>query len=116
METLRQWQNQTVAVDDDILPSTLEEVIGRHRAEIWSHSLGTNGQSYLRILLPAMEGVEVENIHKLTIISKSRPEFYDFDLFDQPDQESDLDMRRLTELTYTVFRHRDHRFGPQRRG
>ena len=103
METLRQWQNQTVAVDDDILPSTLEEVIGRHRAEIWSHSLGTNGQSYLRILLPAMEGVEVENIHKLTIISKSRPEFYDFDLFDQPDQESDLDMRRLTELTYTVF-------------
>ncbi len=103
METLRQWQNQTVAVDDDILPSTLDEVIGHHRAEIWSHSLGTNGQSYLRVLLPAMEGVEIENIHKLTILSKSRPEFYDFDLFNQPDQEPDLDKRKLTELTYTVF-------------
>ena len=103
METLRKWQNQIVAVDDDILPSTLAEVIGHHKAEIWSHSLGEDGRSYLRILLPAMESVETEYIHKLTILTKSRPEFYDFDLFNQPDQESDLDNRKLTELTYTVF-------------
>lgn len=103
METLRKWQNQIVAVDDDVLPSTLEEVIGHHKAEIWSHSLEMNGQSYLRVLLPSIEAVETGNIHKLTILSKSRPEFYDFDLFNQPDQEPDLDNRKLTELTCTVF-------------
>ncbi len=103
METLRSWQNQTVAVGDDILPSTLDEVIGHHKAEIWSHSLGPNGQSYLRFLLPAMEAIGSGDIHRLTILSKSRPEFYDFDLFDQPEQERDLDNRRLAELTYTVF-------------
>ena len=103
MESLRKWQNQIVAVDDDVLPLTLGEVIGHHKAEIWSHSLEMNGLAYLRLLLPSVEVVESENIHKLTILSRSRPEFYDFDLFNQPDQEPDLDNRKLTELTCTVF-------------
>jgi len=40
---------------------------------------------------------------KPTIIPDSRPEFYDFDLFNQPGQHPSIDNCLLTELTYTVF-------------
>ena len=38
-----------------------------------------------------------------TILPPSRPEFFDFDLFNQPGQTPELDDRPLTELSYTVF-------------
>ncbi len=103
METIRKWQAQPVAVADEALPATLGEVIGHHRAEIWSHSLGPGGQAYLRFLFPITDATDVEHIRNLTILSKSRPEFFDFDLFSQPGQDPELDNRKLTELTYTVF-------------
>ena len=103
METIRKWQDQPVAVADEVLSSTLREVIGHHRAEIWSHSLDTGGQAYLRFLFPATDTADVEHIRNLTILSRSRPEFFDFDLFSQPGQVPELDNRKLTELTYTVF-------------
>jgi DNA polymerase-3 subunit epsilon len=34
---------------------------------------------------------------------ESRPEYYDFDLFNQPGQSRELDERALGELSYTVF-------------
>ncbi|MEN8779597.1 MAG: exonuclease domain-containing protein [Desulfobacterales bacterium] len=103
LETIRKWQNQPVAVADEVLSSTLKEVIGHHRAEIWSHSLGPGGAAYLRFLFPTTDTADVEHIRNLTILSKSRPEFFDFDLFNQPGQIPELDNRKLTELTYTVF-------------
>ncbi|MGD2000324.1 MAG: exonuclease domain-containing protein [Desulfobacterales bacterium] len=103
LETIRKWQNQPVAVADEVLSSTLKEVIGHHRAEIWSHSLGPGGAAYLRFLFPTTDAADVEHIRNLTILSKSRPEFFDFDLFNQPGQIPELDNRKLTELTYTVF-------------
>jgi DNA polymerase-3 subunit epsilon len=40
----------------------------------------------------------------LTILPESRPEFYDFDLFDRAENKvAELETRLLTELTYTVF-------------
>lgn len=33
----------------------------------------------------------------------SRPEYYDFDLFNQPGQRPELDARRLADLSYTAF-------------
>jgi DNA polymerase-3 subunit epsilon len=103
MESLRKWLGQAVSVADEVLPSTLGEVIGHHRAEMWSHSYGHAGQAYVRFLFPAPEVTDVEHIRPLTILSKSRPEFFDFDLFSQPGQVPELDNRKLTELTYTVF-------------
>ena len=35
--------------------------------------------------------------------SEGRPEFYDFDLFNQPGQSPELDERPLADLSYTVF-------------
>ena len=103
METIRKWQEEPVAVADEVLSTTLKEVIGHHKAEIWSHSLGPGGKAYLRFLFPTTDTVDIEPIRNLTILSKSRPEFFDFDLFSQPGQIPELDNRKLTELTYTVF-------------
>jgi len=59
--------------------------------------------AYLRLFLPSCQSDTACNIRSITILPESRPEFYDFDLFNQPGQSPDLDDRLLTELTYTVF-------------
>jgi DNA polymerase-3 subunit epsilon len=38
-----------------------------------------------------------------TVLATARPVYYDFDLFSLTGQTPELDHRRLTELTYTVF-------------
>jgi DNA polymerase-3 subunit epsilon len=53
--------------------------------------------------LPALKPVSQHLPHNLAIIPDSRPEFYDFDLFNQPGQLPEIDNRPLTDLTYTVF-------------
>jgi DNA polymerase-3 subunit epsilon len=76
--------------------------------EIWSHSCSSatdtaEKKSYLRVLLPAVEMSEPDSIRSITILPESRPEFYDFDMFNQPGQIPELDSRPLTELTFTIF-------------
>jgi DNA polymerase-3 subunit epsilon len=103
METLRKWEEEIITVGDEVLPSTLKEVITHHEAEFWSHSYADGQRAYLRILFPAVEMPKIGRIRNLTILPKSRPEFFDFDLFSQPGQKPELDQRQLSELTYTVF-------------
>jgi DNA polymerase-3 subunit epsilon len=74
-----------------------------HDMEVWSHALEKGNRAYLRFLFPTVEVCKQEPVRKLTILPRSRPEFFDFDLFNQPDQRPELDNQRLTELTYTVF-------------
>lgn len=119
IETLREWESQPLTLGTERIPLTLKEVIGHHEAEIWSHSceksdkktgffgktrfLKNKDKSYLRLLLPAVETVEPNTIRSIMVLSESRPEFYDFDLFNQPGQTLEKDNRPLTELSYTVF-------------
>lgn len=103
METLRKWEEQIITVGDEVLPSTLKEVIAHHDAECWSHSYADGRRAYLRLLFPAIEMPDTGRIRNLTILPQSRPEFFDFDLFSQPGQKPELDQRQLSELTYTVF-------------
>ena len=104
METLKKWDEQPLIVENEGIPLTLKEVVGHHEAEIWSYSCrDADNQSYLRICLPEVEAVESDTIRTMTIIPESRPEFYDFDLFNQPGQTPELDDQPLTSLTYTVF-------------
>jgi len=102
METLKQWEERRVDVEEESLPLTLKEVIGHHDGELWSHTCG-NGRAYLRLLLPKVEIGEAARIRELTILPKSRPEFFDFDLFNQPGQRPEIDNRPLDRVTYTVF-------------
>lgn len=103
MDTLHRWEGQVIAVEDEGLPSTLQEVIRHHEAEIWSHSCEDCDQAYLRLLLPTADAPGPRSLRRLTILPESRPEFFDFDLFNQPGQKPELDHRPLLELAYTVF-------------
>jgi DNA polymerase-3 subunit epsilon len=104
MEILKKWDEQPLMIEDEGIPLTLKEVVGHHEGEIWSYSCrDAQNQSYLRFCLPAVEALESDNIRTMTIVPESRPEFYDFDLFNQPGQNPELDDQSLLSLTYTVF-------------
>jgi len=103
METLRKWEEQPIALNDFVLPSTLKEIIEYHKMKIWSHSFDDHRRAYLRLLIPAVEAAVISRSRDLTILPESRPEFFDFDLFNQPDQRPEVDQRPLSELSFTVF-------------
>jgi DNA polymerase-3 subunit epsilon len=118
IQTLRKWEAEVVVVGKEGIPSTLREVIEHHGAKMWPATLrqttGNDGgappspdaaivKSGLRLFLPDVETPEPETLRKITVISESRPEFYDFDLFNQPGSTHELDNRLLSDLTYTIF-------------
>ncbi|WP_319409887.1 exonuclease domain-containing protein [uncultured Desulfosarcina sp.] len=105
IEALRQWSDLPLTGMQKGYPLTLKEVFEHHHAEIWPHTDKKNGdETCLRIFIPMVqsEGVS-ENIRHVTLLPKGRPEFYDFDLFNQPGQTPEMGKRLLGELTYTVF-------------
>lgn len=106
IDILRKWEEQQVKISNSGLPFKLREVLGHHGAEIWCHSCvqDTVCRSYLRLFLPAVNIRETEDISAMKAIRPgSRPEFYDFDLFNQPGQTLELDEIPLADLTFTVF-------------
>jgi len=115
LETLRQWQGRELMIKGEGLPLPMRDVLERHGAEIWPQSeseteSGTESQTEsgpkacLRLLFPSVSvTVGKERQWRPRISLENRPEFYDFDLFNQPGQIPDLDNLRLTQLRYTVF-------------
>ena len=103
IEILKKWDEQFISIKDESIPLTLKEVIKHHEGEIWSYAFKDSNKSYLRLLLPAVEVSKPRRSSNLTILPESRPEFYNFDLFNQPGQDTKLDNRSLDELSYTVF-------------
>ena len=98
--TLRAWENQPLLTDGHGSPLTLKEVAERHGGEVWYQADKATQTAYLRLLLPL---TQPEPVRFQPVAEESRPEYYDFDLFHQPGQTPEIDQRRLTELTYTVF-------------
>jgi DNA polymerase-3 subunit epsilon len=104
IETLREWEQAPLEFEQERLSMTLREIIDHLGSDIGSYeSKRLKGTSYLRLFLPVAEIFEPEEIRPLTILPESRPEYYDFDLFDQAGQVAELENRLLTDLTYTVF-------------
>jgi DNA polymerase-3 subunit epsilon len=119
IQTLREWEAEAVMVGKEGIPSTLREVIEHHGAKMWpailrptddNHGPETGPRSDLppvksglRLFLPDVETTEPDTLRKIMVVPKSRPTFYDFDLFSQDGQTLELDNRPLTELTCTVF-------------
>ena len=96
---LAQWEAEPC---DGAAPQgcTLQAVLARHAAECWQRHDAASGQGYVRLALPA--GAEAR--HWIAPQAEdSRPEFYDFDLFNRPGQDTALHERPLGELAYTVF-------------
>jgi DNA polymerase-3 subunit epsilon len=104
METVDLWTEKVLSLKEQGLPLTLGEVIHYHQAEIWPYAEPRRARATgIRLTLPALKALEKHLPHNLAIIPDSRPEFYDFDLFNQPGQMPAIDNQPLTELTYTVF-------------
>lgn len=80
---------------------TVQEVVQRHDGEIWS-SDGPDGTAYVRLLLPLTEDASQPGAPAVLEIG-SRPELYDFDLFDLPVESLAWQDRRLSDLAYTIF-------------
>ena len=96
--------------------ASVREVVERHAGEIWCD--GTpDGSAYLRLLLPLADAAHAPSSlapssHAPSTLATagsappdvaSRPEFYDFQLFDRPEETAQWNDRALRDIEYTVF-------------
>ncbi len=95
-------------------PLSVREVLDRHGGEMWFERERARHQALFRFLLPlaaeapaAASSVSAASAASAQAapldIYASRPEFYDFDLFQHAEHGGALEDQLLTTLTYTVF-------------
>ena len=104
-ESLKQWKSSTPSIRDIKLEITLSDILNYHGAKLWLQRLPVAEDcAGLRFLIPALERSEMAGTNGyVTILPDARPEFYDFNLFQQAGQTAEMDDRTLAELSYTVF-------------
>jgi DNA polymerase III subunit epsilon len=100
-ETTTAWQTDSMELGGEACPLTLAQIIERHDAEIWYQIDKPAQREYFRIAIPKTRPEETP--WSTGMVTQSRPEFYDFDLFNQPGQTPELDSQPLAALNYTVF-------------
>lgn len=105
IENLDAWDEMALVVNDEYISHSLDEVVKHHEAKVTPYSLPDSPElSALRVLLPATDLPTVPDTTKIsTIRPHERPTLYDFDLFNQPGQNPQLDNTPLADLVYTVF-------------
>jgi DNA polymerase-3 subunit epsilon len=101
VETTMSWQTDPLADGGEASPLTLKQIVERHSAEIWYQIDKPSQREYFRIAIPLTQPEEAA--WSAPAAAGSRPEFYDFDLFQQPGQTPEQDGRPLAHLNYTVF-------------
>ncbi len=101
-ETVMGWELDPMRSGTDASPLTLREVLDRHDAEFWFERDRARNQIFFRFLLPQALPPEDQPASPLTM-TESRPEYYDFDLFQSSESTEELADRRLVDLVYTVF-------------
>jgi DNA polymerase-3 subunit epsilon len=100
MDTLHEWEQMPLPTHSEVKGECLAEVLARHGAEsVYRYDASFDRSSYW-VLLPA--GAAPQPLEVLRHI-QGRPEFYDFDLFQQAGQNAELDQLSLGDLNYTVF-------------
>ncbi len=104
IDTLRKWEMLPLVRESEGIGLTLKEVLEHHNAQLWCHACkGSGNGSSVRLFLPAVDDPGPENENGGAILQESRPEYFDFDLFNQPGQNPEVDGRPLTGITFTVF-------------
>ncbi|MGZ5234912.1 MAG: exonuclease domain-containing protein [Caldimonas sp.] len=101
-ETVMSWQMEAMRSGADATPLTLRDVVERHGGEFWFERERVRHEAFFRFLLPC-SGAQGALAAAPSEVDDSRPEFYDFDLFQTSAQARAFDDRSLAELTYTVF-------------
>jgi DNA polymerase III subunit epsilon len=101
-ETVMSWELDAMRQGTDGSLLSVRDVVERHGGAFWFERERTRHQAFFRLLLPLAS--PQEQLDSASFVrNDSRPEFYDFDLFQTTAQSRELDDRLLTELTYTVF-------------
>jgi DNA polymerase-3 subunit epsilon len=100
-EALVQWETEPMRVGADETPLTLKDVMERHGGEVWYQSDRPRHDAWIRLLLPTSQPASTPALQPPR--RESRPEFYDFDLFESVDIGGELARRPLASLSYTVF-------------
>ena len=101
-ETAMGWELDPMRRGAECLPLTVREVVMRHGGEFWFERERTRHQAFFRFRLPLAAAHE-EHAAAIARPGDSRPEFYDFDLFQTSPRSRELDEHTLAEITYTVF-------------
>ena len=101
-QTWGDWEQDALRAGGEDSPLTLGEVMERHGAEIVYMVDPAELRPRFRLLLPIVQPPPAAPGVALRY-GESRPEFYDFDLFQQAGQTPELDHVPLTDLNYTVF-------------
>ncbi len=101
-QTLYSWEMDPMHAGGEDSPLTLRDVAERHGAEVVFVTEKARHRACFRLLLPLATPLQPVAAAPIRY-GDNRPEFYDFDLFQQPGQTTELDERPLNELTYTVF-------------
>lgn len=102
-ETVMSWEMEPMTVGSETSPLTVRDVIDRHDGELWLEREKVRHRAFFRFLLPCAVPQHASQAGLAPAKMESRPEYYDFDLFQWTDRSSELDDRLLSELTYTVF-------------
>ncbi len=101
-ETVMTWEMDAMRFGAETTPLTVRDVVERHGGEMWFERERIRHEAFFRFLLPL--ATEQEQLEATQLMQgDSRPEYYDFDLFQMMDSSSELDERPLAELSYTVF-------------
>lgn len=100
-DALYTWWLEPLQDDGDVNALCLRDVVDRHGGEIHLRRDKAAQRSFFRLAMPAVAAPDAGPARPAEE-SASRPEFYDFDLFQFSEQGIDLD-RKLTDLAYSVF-------------
>jgi len=104
IEKIRHWESRQLVFLDERMPLHPKEILEHHGIEIWPYREHQGEQrAFLRMHVPLFKPQEQKAFRRASVLPESRPEFYAFDLFNQPGQSPNLDSRLLYELAYTVF-------------
>jgi DNA polymerase-3 subunit epsilon len=101
-ETVMSWEMDGMQFGAESTPLSVRDVVERHGGELSFARERVRHEAFFRFALPqvsAQEQVEAAALMQ----GGSRPEYYDFDLFQSSEQTSVLDDRRLSDLSFTVF-------------
>ena len=101
-ETVLNWEAEPMKIGAESSPLSVRDVVQRHGGEFWFERERVRHQTFFRFLLP-LAGAQEQLDPASLLHGDSRPEYYDFDLFQSSESTRALDERPLAELAYTVF-------------
>jgi DNA polymerase-3 subunit epsilon len=101
-ETVMSWEMDAMKIGNEATPLTVRDVVERHGGAFWFERERVRHQAFFRFLLPLVNPQAQLDAADLGH-GDSRPEYYDFDLFQGSAQARDLAERKLSDLSYTVF-------------